>query len=33
MEQAAESGMAYFSENRSQYTKVADAAEKRAWEE
>ena len=33
LEQAADSGMAYFSENRSQYTKVADAAEKRAWEE
>ena len=33
IQQAAESGMAYLSENRSQYTKVADAAEKRAWEE
>ena len=33
MQQAAESGMAYFSENRSQYTKIADAAEERAWVE
>ena len=33
MQQAAESGMAYFSENRSQYTKIADAAEERVWVE
>ena len=33
IQQAADSGMAYFSENKTQYSKVADAAEKRAWEE
>ena len=33
IEQATESGFAYLSENRSNYTKIADAAEKRAWEE
>ena len=31
LEQAAESGMAYMSENRTKYTKIADEAEKRAW--
>lgn len=33
LEQAAESGMAYMSENRSKYTQIANEAEKRAWEE
>lgn len=33
MEQAAESGFAYASENRSKYTQIADSVEKRAWEE
>ena len=33
IQQAADSGMAYFSENKTQYSKVADAAEKRAWGE
>ena len=33
MENAAESGMAYFSENRSKYTKIANEVEKRAWNE
>lgn len=33
LEQAAESGMAYLSENRSRYTQIANEAEKRAWAE
>ena len=33
LQQAAESGFAYASENRSRYTQVADSAEKRAWGE
>ena len=33
LEQAAESGMAYMSENRSKYTQIANEVEKRAWEE
>lgn len=33
LNQAAESGMAFFSENRTKYTKIADEAEKRAWGE
>ena len=33
MEQAVDSSFAYLSENRSEYTKIADDAEKRAWEE
>ena len=32
LEQAADSGFAYLSENRSKYTKIANEAEKRAWE-
>ena len=31
MEQAVESSFAYMSENRSEYTKIANAAEERAW--
>jgi hypothetical protein len=31
MKQAADSGFAYISENRSKYTKIANEAEKRAW--
>jgi len=33
MENAVDSGFAYFSENRSTYTKIANEAEKRAWRE
>ena len=33
LEQAADSGFAYLSENRSEYTKIANEAEKRAWGE
>ena len=33
MEKAAESGFAYMSENRSEYTKIANEVEKRAWGE
>jgi len=33
MEQAVDSGFAYLSENRSKYTKIANEAERRAWEE
>ena len=33
MNQAVDSGFAYLSENRSQYAKIADEAQKRAWGE
>ena len=33
LEQAVNSGMAYMSENRTEYTKIANAAEERAWKE
>ncbi len=33
LEKAADSGMAYLSENRSKYTQIANEVEKRAWEE